>query len=104
MISASSCLARTRSGGLCQRAGSPKNGRCHLHGGANTGPRTEEGRAQIAVAQFKHGGRSKAFVEAQRARNAKGRAIKRELKSIEAAAIHDGLLPKGWQKAFDISL
>jgi hypothetical protein len=43
-------------------------------------------------------------VEAQRARNAKGRAIKRELKSIEAAAIHDGLLPKGWQKAFDISL
>ena len=77
MISASSCLAKTRSGELCQRAGSPKNGRCHLHGGASTGPRTEEGRARIAAAQFKHGGRSKAFVEAQRARNAKGRAIKR---------------------------
>jgi len=104
MISASSCLAKTRSGGLCQRAGSPKNGRCHLHGGASTGPRTEEGRARIAAAQFKHGGRSKAFVEARRANNAKGRAIKHELKSIEAGAVHDGLLPKGWKKAFDISL
>ena len=104
IISASRCLSRTRSGGLCQRAGSPKNGRCHLHGGNSTGPRTEEGRARIAAAQFKHGRRSKAFVERQRARNARGRAIKRELKSIEAAAIHDGLLPKGWQKAFNISL
>jgi hypothetical protein len=104
MISASRCLSRTRSGGLCQRAGSPKNGRCHLHGGNSTGPRTEEGRARIAAAQFKHGRRSKAFVERQRARNARGRAIKRELKSIETAAIHDGLLPKGWQKAFNISL
>jgi hypothetical protein len=104
MISAIRCLSRTRSGGLCQRAGSPKNGRCHLHGGNSTGPRTEEGRARIAAAQFKHGRRSKAFVERQRARNARGRAIKRELKSMEAAAIHDGLLPKGWQKAFNISL
>ena len=98
------CLAKTRSGNPCQRAGRPKNGRCHLHGGKSTGPRTEEGRARIAAAQFKHGRRSKAFVEAQRARNAKGRAIRRELKSVEATAIHDGLLPKGWQKAFDISL
>ena len=98
------CLAKTRSGNPCHRAGNPKNGRCHLHGGKSTGPRTEEGRARIAAAQFKHGGRSKAFVEAQRARNAKGIAIKRELKSIEAAAIHEGLLPKGWQKAFDLFL
>ena len=102
MISASSCLAKTRSGGLCQRAGSPKNGRCHLHGGASTGPRTEEGRARIAAAQFKHGKRSKAFLAAQRANKAKGRAIKHELKSIEAGAVREGLLPKGWQKAFDI--
>ena len=98
------CLAKTRSGGVCQRAGTRKNGRCHLHGGKSTGPRTEEGRARIAAAKFKHGRRSKAFVERQRARNARGRAIKRELKSMEAAAIHDGLLPKGWQKDFNISL
>jgi hypothetical protein len=37
-----------------------------LHGGASTGPRTAEGRARIAAAQFKHGKRSKAFVAAQR--------------------------------------
>ena len=97
------CLAKTRSGGLCQRAGNPKNGRCQLHGGKSTGPRTEEGRARIAAAQFKHERRSKTFVEARRANNAKGRAIKHELKSIEAAAIDDGLLPRGWDRAFRIA-
>ena len=93
------CLAKTRSGGQCQRAGNPKNGRCHLHGGASTGPRTAEGRARIAAAQFKHGKRSKAFVAAQRARNAKGKAIKRELKSMETQLVFDGLLPKRWERA-----
>ena len=97
-----SCFAKTRSGSLCQRAGSPKNGRCHLHGGNSTGPRTDEGRARIAAAQFKHGKRSKTFVAAQRAKNAKGKAINRELKAIEAGAINDGLLPRGWAKAFRV--
>jgi hypothetical protein len=97
------CLAKTRSGGQCQRAGNPKNGRCHLHGGASTGPRTDEGRARIAAAQFKHGKRSKTFVAAQRAKNAKGKAINRELKAIEATAINDGLLPRGWAKAFRVN-
>jgi hypothetical protein len=96
------CNAKTRSGSLCQRAGSPKNGRCHLHGGKSTGPRTAEGRARIAAAQFKHGRRSKAFVAAQRAKNAKGKAIKRELKSIEAQMVLEGLLPRGWERAFRI--
>lgn len=49
------CLAKTRAGGICQLAGNPKNGRCHLHGGASTGPKTAEGRARIAAAQYKHG-------------------------------------------------
>ena len=60
------CLAKTRAGGVCQLAGNPKNGRCHLHGGASTGPKTAEGRARIAAAQYKHGRRSKAYVAAQR--------------------------------------
>jgi hypothetical protein len=46
------CLARTRSGGICQLKGNPKNGRCHLHGGASTGPKTAEGRARIAAAHL----------------------------------------------------
>jgi len=96
------CLAKTRYGGQCQRAGNPRNGRCHLHDGTNTGPMTAEGRARIAAAQFKHGKRSKAFVAAQRARNAKGKAINRELKSLEAQMIFEGLLRKGWEKAFTV--
>ena len=96
------CRAKTRAGSLCQRAGSPKNGRCHLHGGKSTGPRTDEGRTRIAAAQFKHGKRSKTFVAAQRAKNAKGKAINRELKAIEVTAINDGLLPRGWAKAFRV--
>jgi hypothetical protein len=98
------CLAKTRSGGACQLTGNPRNGRCYLHGGASTGPRTDEGRARIAAAQFKHGNRSKTFVAAQRAKNAKGKAINRELKAIEATAINDGLLPRGWAKAFRVDL
>ena len=94
------CRAKTRSGGICQLKGNPKNGRCHFHGGASTGPRTAEGRSRIAAAQYKHGRRSKAFVAAQRARNARGKAIKRELKSIEAQLVFDGLLPKRWERAF----
>jgi len=95
---------QTRSGGLCQRPARKKNGRCNLHGGKSTGLRTEEGRTRIAAAQFKHRRRSKAFLEAQRANNARGRAIKHELKSIEAAAIHEGLLPKGWQRVLELRL
>ena len=94
------CLAKTRSGGACQLTGNPRNGRCYLHGGASTGPKTAEGRARIAAAQYKHGRRSKAYVAAQRARNAKGKAIKRELKSIEIQLVFDGLLPKRWERAF----
>lgn len=96
------CNAKTRFGNPCKRIGNPINGRCHLHGGKSTGPRTEEGRARIAAAQFKHGKRSKAFVAAQMAKNAKGKAIKRELKSIEAQMVLEGLLPRGWERAFRI--
>ena len=46
------CLAKTRSGDICQLKGNPKNGRCHLRGGASTGPKTAEGRARIATAQL----------------------------------------------------
>lgn len=86
------CRAKTRAGSLCQRAGSPKNGRCHLHGGKSTGPKTAEGRARIAAAQFKHGNRSKAAIAAQRARAAHGRAIRAELAALEAEVIR-GCLP-----------
>jgi hypothetical protein len=48
------CGVRTRAGGLC---GGPamKNGRCRMHGGASTGPRTPEGLARSRAARLTHG-------------------------------------------------
>ena len=96
------CRAKIRSGGTCPRAGNPKNGRCHLHGGASTGPKTAEGRARIAAAQFKHGNRSKAASAAQRARAARGRAMRAELAALEAEVIREGLLQSNWRDDYRI--
>jgi hypothetical protein len=43
------CGARTRAGTPCQRWPRP-NGRCKLHGGASTGPRTPDGKERSIVA------------------------------------------------------
>jgi hypothetical protein len=50
------CGAKTRSprSGPCL-APAMKNGRCRMHGGLATGPRTEEGRARIRAANTTHG-------------------------------------------------
>lgn len=32
-----------------------KNGRCRLHGGLSTGPKTKQGKERAAKANFKHG-------------------------------------------------
>ena len=85
------CNAKTRSGDPCKRIGNPINGRCHLHGGKSTGPKTAEGRARIAAAHYKHGNRSKAFVAAQRARAARVRAIRAESAALEAEVIREGV-------------
>ncbi len=47
------CGASTGSdGGACTKA-ALVNGRCRLHGGKSTGPKTPEGRARIAAAQHR---------------------------------------------------
>ncbi len=52
------CEAKTRPLGIpCSNWGMP-NGRCRMHGGKSTGPRTAEGRERIRQANWKHGGRS----------------------------------------------
>jgi integrase len=53
------CLAKTRGGTECQRPAITGSGRCRLHGGWSTGPRTEEGRARISAANTKHGRKTK---------------------------------------------
>jgi hypothetical protein len=60
------CGAKAKSTGKpCERYPC-KNGRCHLHGGKSTGPRTEEGRARQVKAVTKHGLASKAAKEERR--------------------------------------
>lgn len=39
------CGARTRAGTPCKQRALYENGRCKLHGGLSTGPRTEAGKA-----------------------------------------------------------
>ncbi len=51
------CGAKTRIGCPCQ-APAMANGRCRMHGGASTGPRTAEGIERIRAARTKHGGYS----------------------------------------------
>jgi hypothetical protein len=43
-----------------------RNGRCRMHGGASTGPRTLEGLARSRKARWKHGLRSAAAKEEAR--------------------------------------
>lgn len=58
------CGAWARRTGLPCRSAAMANGRCRMHGGCSTGPRTAEGLARCAAAQTKHG-----------RRNAKARAM-----------------------------
>ncbi len=41
------CGARTRAGTPCRRKDLYENGRCRLHGGWSTGPRTPEGKVKV---------------------------------------------------------
>jgi hypothetical protein len=67
------CGARTRGGGICQTPGM-RNGRCRMHGGASTGPRTPEGIARCTAAATKHGRRN-AEARAQAALRGEARAL-----------------------------
>jgi hypothetical protein len=51
------CGAKARSGCPC-RAPAMANGRCRVHGGKSTGPRTPQGKAAMVAAHTKHGNQS----------------------------------------------
>jgi len=53
-MNAPRCGAKTRQGKPC-RSPAMKNGRCRMHGGKSTGPRTAAGLAKSRKANFKHG-------------------------------------------------
>ncbi|RKK03324.1 hypothetical protein EBE87_25900 [Pseudoroseomonas wenyumeiae] len=72
------CQAKTRSGGECQGPAMP-NGRCRMHGGMSTGPRTAEGMARMRAARTIHGKYSREMREL--------RALIRDLKEDQRAIL-----------------
>ena len=94
------CGAKTRKGTGCQRPAYKRNGRCRVHGGASTGPSTEEGRVRISEANLRHGRYTKENLEKKRENAAKGREIRKEIRQIERELITDGLLDKYWRDSF----
>lgn len=68
------CGAKTRAGTPCKGQPIP-NGRCRMHGGASTGPRTQEGLERIRKARTKHGGYSAEMREV--------RELIRELRAVD---------------------
>ena len=91
------CLAKTRRGTECQRPAITGAGRCRLHGGRSTGPRTEEGRAGISAANTKHGRKTKERLAEAKARAQANREIWYALKTQIELAIRDGYLPKNYR-------
>ena len=55
------CGAKTRAGTPCRGPAIRGRARCRMHGGKSRGPTTPEGRARIAAANTRHGGRSGAM-------------------------------------------
>ena len=83
------CGAKTRQGTACQRPANKKNGRCRLHGGISTGPRTEGGRARISAANLRHGKFTKDKLEKRR-KNGSTRREPRSL-NLETLSLDHGL-------------
>ena len=92
------CEAKTRKGTPCQRPAKLPVGRCRLHGGASTGPRTKEGLKRLAVSKTKHGCFTKIERAKAKARAEQGRIIQRELKELEAWFVDHGHLKKNLEK------
>jgi hypothetical protein len=65
-LAAPRCGARTRAGECCRQP-AMRNGRCRMHGGLSTGPRTAAGRARCAAARRTHGFYSADMVALRRA-------------------------------------
>lgn len=85
LLSAPRCGARTRKGGLCQQP-AMANGRCRLHGGKSTGPRTREGLDKCKKAPWKHGLYSaEALAERKRFRQIM-EGLRKTLKDAESSA------------------
>jgi len=93
-LAAPRCGARTRAGGCCRQP-AMRNGRCRMHGGLSTGPRTPAGRARCAAARRSHGFHAAEMVALRRAATACGRRLRalNALMRARSTAGH-GVLPQ----------
>lgn len=74
-LAAPRCGARTRCGGACRQP-AMRNGRCRMHGGLSTGPRTPEGLARSRRARLTHGGYSAHVRQLRAEARAHGRRVR----------------------------
>jgi ribosomal protein L32 len=75
------CGAKTRSGAPCKSPAMP-NGRCRMHGGTSTGPRTAEGLERMRRANTRHGGYSAEHRELMRYVRALAAEARRTAKEV----------------------
>jgi hypothetical protein len=90
----------TRRGTLCKRPARLPVGRCKLHGGASTGPRTKDGLARLTEARTKHGKFTKEKRAEARRFAEQGRQMRGELKELESWFVDHGHLDKNWRDQF----
>jgi hypothetical protein len=76
------CGAQNRRGKPC-RCPAMRNGRCRLHGGLSTGPRTPEGIARLRAANTKHGLHSARMVVLRTAGRTRLSALRQLIDSLE---------------------
>ena len=74
------CGAKARTTGCACRAPAMANGRCRLHGGKSTGPRTAEGLSSLAAARTTHG----KYVAAKRAQHRYDRMLPARMRLLTA--------------------
>ena len=74
-LAAPRCGARTRAKGCCRQP-AMANGRCRMHGGLSTGPRTAAGRTRCAAARRTHGFYAAENMALRRAATAHGRRVR----------------------------
>ena len=92
-MNASRCGAMTREGTPCL-APAMANGRCRMHGGKSTGPRTPEGLERSRKANWKHGHYSAESIAARRYMSQLLResrdTIEQVERDVEGSAIFNG--------------
>ena len=91
-----------RRGTLCQWPARLPVGRCRLHGGASTGPKTTDGLARLTESKIKHGKFTKEKRAEARRFAEEGRQMRGELKELEAWFVDHGHLSKNWRKDWEL--